>query len=79
MDALKKLFPYSFTKKKSLGDLIVNIIVYLLVGVLGAALIGLLGGIPLVGSVLKIVGTLIDFYVLIGIILSVLHYMKAIK
>ena len=79
MDALKKLFPYSFTKKKSLGDLIVNIIVYLLVGIVGAALIGLLGNIKLIGFALKIVGWLIDLYVLVGIILSVLHYMKAIK
>ncbi len=79
MDALKKLFPYSFTKKKSLGDLIVNIIVYLLAGIVGAALIGLLGGIPVIGAALKIVGWLIDLYVLVGIILSVLHYMKAIK
>ena len=79
MDALKKLFPYSFKKKKQLSDLIVNIIVYLLVGVVGAALVGFLGGIPLIGVVLKYVGGLIDLYVLVAIILSVLDYMKAFK
>ena len=79
MDALKKLFPYSFKKKKQLSDLIVNIIVYLLAGVVGAALVGFLGGIPLIGVVLKYVGGLIDLYVLVAIILSVLDYMKAFK
>ena len=79
MDALKKLFPYSFTKKKSLGDLIVNIIVYLLAGVLGGVLIGVLGGIPLLGFVFKLLGGLIDLYVLVAIILSGLDYMKVLK
>lgn len=79
MKTLKKFFPYSFTKKKSLGDLIVNIIVYLLAGVLGGILIGLLGGIPVIGLVFKLLGGLIDFYVLVGIILSVLDYMKVLK
>lgn len=82
METLKKLFPYSFAKKKkkeSLGDLIVKIIVYLLAGVLGGILIGILGNLPLIGFVLKILGGLIDFYVLVGIILAVLDYMNVLK
>lgn len=79
MDTLKKLFPYSFTKKKGLGDLIVNILIYILVGFLGGVLIGVLGKIAVIGFLFKIVGGLIDLYVLVGVILSVLDYMKVLK
>ena len=38
MATLKKFFPYSFTKKKTTSDLIVNILIHLLIGIVLSAL-----------------------------------------
>ena len=84
METLKKFFPYSFKAKKDIGDLIVNIIVYLVVGFIAGALIGFVapiftGILGIIGWAIGIIGGLIDFYVLVGIILSVLDYLKVLK
>ncbi len=79
MATLKRLFPYSFNAKKTLGALIINIIVYVVVGAIAGALIGILAGIPIVGLIVGIVGGLIDLYVFVGALLSILHYLKVIK
>ena len=78
MKTLKKLFPYSFEKKKSLVALLINVLVYLIIGAIASALIFVLSAIPIVNLVTGIFGGLIDLYVIIGIILSILHYAKVI-
>ncbi len=78
MKTLKKLFPYSFEKKKSLVALLINVLVYLIIGAIASALIFLLSAIPIVNLVTGILGGLVDLYVIIGIILSILHYAKVI-
>ena len=47
--------------------------------VLGILLIGLLALIPIIGIVIGLVGGLVDLYVLIGIVLAVLDYLKVLK
>lgn len=79
MESIKKLFPYSFGEKKTVGALIVNILIQLLVGAVASVLIGVLAKIPIVGILVWIVGALVDLYVLVGIILSILDYMKVLK
>ena len=84
METLKKLFPYSFKAKKDIGDIIVNIIVYLVVGFIAGALIGFVaplftGILGIIGWAIGIVGALVDFYVLVGIILFILDYLKVLK
>lgn len=79
MDMLKKYFPLSFKTRNSVADLIINIIIYLVIGVVAGALIGILAGLPIIGKIIVIVGGLIDIYVLAGIVISVLDYLKILK
>lgn len=79
MDMLKKFFPYSFQAKKDIAALVINIIVYIVVGAVAGLLIGILAKIPVLGVIIGLVGGLVDLYVLIGLVLSVLDYLKVLK
>lgn len=72
MDMLKKFFPYSFGAK-SVADLIIKIVVYL---VASAVLGWFIGLIPLVGG---IVSWLVGIYCTVGWIITVLDYLKVLK
>lgn len=78
MKTLKKLFPYSFGKKASLLTLLINVIVYLVIGAIAGVAIMLLAHIPIVNLVVGILGGLVDLYVIIGIILSILNFFKIV-
>ena len=79
MDILKQLFPLSFGRKEGVGGLVVNIVIYLVVGIVASLCIGLVSWVPLVGWLIGLVGGLVDLYVLVGIVLSVLDYMDVLK
>lgn len=79
MDTIKKLFPFSFKEKKTVGELVVNIIIHALVGLVAGILIGLLSGIPVVKILVALVGGLVDIYITAGIVFSVLNYCKVVK
>ena len=79
MDILKKIFPLSFVKDRTLGQLIINIIVYVIVGALAGIAIGILAGLPIIGILVGVCGGLIDLYVVIGIVLSILVYLKILN
>ena len=87
MDILKKAFPLSFKKTKGVGELIINILIYLLVGIAAGALIWLAsmltGWIPVVGALIGwlvgIIGALVDVYVVVGIVISILVFLKVLK
>ena len=72
MDTLKKLFPLSFREKKGIGGLIVNILLHLLADFVAGIIIVIL---PILG----ILGGLIGLYFTVGIVLSVLDYLKVLK
>lgn len=84
---LKQLFPISYKYKKSVGSLLIGILLYLVVALVAGLLIGFAGAItgwiPLVGAiigwVLRIAGILVEIYVLVGIILQLLAFFKVIK
>ncbi len=78
MDFLKKFFPFSF-KATEIVSLIVSIIIYLVIGVVGGLVIGLLANIPVVNLICGILGALLDIYGLVGIVLSILVFVKVIK
>ncbi len=79
MDMLKRIFPFSFLEKKDVVTLVVYILLHLAVGVVAGVLIGLLSHLPLVGWLIALVGSLVDLYVLVGIVLSVLDFMNVLK
>ena len=87
METLKKLFPLSFKRVDEIGNLILGILIYLVVGIIAGALIwlstALVGWIPIVGAILGwalgVVSSLIGLYVLAGIVIQVLVFAKVIK
>ncbi len=79
MATLKKIFPYSFAAKKDVAALIINLLVYIVVSFVAGLLIGLLSAIPILGLIFRIIGSVIELYVFVGIVLSVLDYLKVLK
>ena len=78
MDFLKKFFPWSF-KANDVKALVIAIVIYIVIGFVGGLVIGLLGAIPFIGWLFRIVGALLDVYTLVGIILAVLVFAKVLK
>lgn len=78
MDILKKFFPTAF-KSNDLKPFIISLIVYLLIDIVCGVVIGVLAKLPLIGIIFSLIGTIIGLYALIGIILSVLVFVKVIK
>ena len=79
MDILRKFFPFSFIPKKDVAALVVNLIIYIVVGAVIVIVVGLLSKLPLIGFLISIAGSLISLYITIGIVLSVLDFLKILK
>lgn len=87
MDILKKFFPISFNKSDSTSNLVIGIIIYLVIGIIAGAIIGLAGlitgWIPLVGAlvgwVLRIIASVVELYVVAGIVILVLSFLKVLN
>ena len=87
MSTLKKFFPLSWKYSKDIAALIIGIIIHLVLEVLIGALITLAtmitGWIPVIGALvgwaLGIVSSLLGLYILIGIILQILLFLKVLK
>lgn len=78
MDLLKKFFPYSF-RANDVSSLIITILVYIVADVICGFAIGLLSGIPLIGILIGLVGSLLGIYFFAGIIIAVLNFLKVLK
>lgn len=78
MDLLKKFFPYSF-RANDVSSLIITILVYIVADVICGFAIGLLSGIPLIGILIGLVGSLLGIYFFAGIIIAVLNFLKLLK
>lgn len=79
MDLIKKLFPLSFKYKKSVVDLIVGIVLYLIAGAVGGVVIWLASLVPIVGWLFGIIGGLLDLYVAVGVVILILAFLKIVK
>ena len=79
MDTLKKLFPLSFGAKKDIKALIINILIHVVADVVAGLVIGLLSSLPLIGWAFGLVGGLVGIYFTVGIVLSILDYLKVLK
>ena len=78
MDMLKKFFPNAF-KATETEPFIISLVIYILIDIVCGLVIGFLAKIPLLGILFSIVGYVVGLYALIGIILSVLVFVKVIK
>ena len=78
MDTLKKIFPHAF-KAKELTPFIMALLVYIVIDVVCGIVIGLLAKIPLIGILFGLVCSVVGLYALVGVILSILVFMKVVK
>lgn len=76
---MKKWFPLSFSWAKSLVSMLIGVLVYLVVGAVAGIAIGIIGALPIVGIIAWVLGLAVDVYVLAGIIILVLAYLKIVK
>lgn len=76
---MKKWFPLSFTWSKSLISMLIGVLVYLVVGAVAGFAIGILNSLPLFGLIAWILGLIVEAYVIAGIIILVLAYLKIVK
>ncbi len=77
MAQIKKFFPFSFGIS-DVTKLVINIVIYIVIAVVGGLILGLLSAIPVVGWLFVILGSLIDLYAFIGIVLAVLSFLKVV-
>lgn len=78
MDLLKKFFPHAF-KATELKSFIITLIIYVLIDIVCGFVIGLLAKIPLLGIIFSLLGSLVGLYALVGVILSILVFVKVLK
>ena len=78
MDMLKTFFPHAF-KATELKAFIISLVIYVLIDVVCGVIIGLLAQIPVLGVIFSLLGSVIGLYALVGIVLSILVFVKVIK
>ena len=75
---LQKFFPNAF-KAHDLTSFIIALIIYAVIGIVGGFVIGILAGIPLIGLFAGIAGALLELYTVVGVVLSILVFLKVLK
>lgn len=78
MDTLKKFFPHAF-KATEVKAFIISLVIYALIDIICGVVIGLLAAIPLVGILFSLLGSVIGLYAFVGIVLSILVFVKVVK
>lgn len=76
---LKKFFPLSFSEKADITALVINVVIYFVVGAVSGIILGLMAGIEYVGFIFGITAGMVGLYCTGGIALSFLDYFKVIK
>lgn len=80
MDMVKKYFPFSFNfKEKDVNGLVVSIIIYIVGMLISGVAMTLLSMIPVINILTGIVGWVIEVYLFVGIVLSVLNFLNVLK
>ena len=75
MDFLKKVWPTPFTiEKGNLSSFLVRLILLVVVCAVIGLLIGVLARIPVVGILFGLVGSLVELYSIVGVVLCFLVY-----
>ena len=74
-----KYFPLSARAKRDVVGLIVSIPLYIVVSAVLGVVFSLLSAIPLVGWIIGIIGSLVGLYCFIGIVVSILVFLKVVK
>ena len=76
MQFLRSLWPTPFKiKKGDVVSLIIQLVIFLVVCAVVGWLIGLLSAIPILGIIFTLLGSLMEIYSLVGIVLCVLKFL----
>jgi hypothetical protein len=76
MQFLRSLWPTPFKiKKGDVVSLIVQLVIFLVVCAVVGWLISILAGIPILGIIFTLLGSLMEIYSLVGIVLCVLKFL----
>ena len=76
MKFFKKFWPTTFkVKKGKLLSLIVQLIIFLIICAVIGWLISILGKLPIIGLFAGLVGTILEIYSVVGIVLCVLNFL----
>lgn len=79
MDLLKTLWPTPFkVKEKDIASLIIQLVIFIVVCALVGILIGILSAFPIIGIVFWIVGSLMELYSIVGIVLCILKFLAVV-
>jgi len=79
MKLLKTYFPLSFDTK-DIVTLLIKVAVYLVAGVIVGLVCAVIGFIPILGPIVGwVVGTVAGLYILGGIVLAILDFLKVLK
>ena len=78
MDLLKMICPHAFKAKDVMG-LVFALVMYVIVCGICGAIIGFLAGIPIIGLIFSLLGAVLGIYGLVGIVLSILVFLKVVQ
>ncbi len=78
MDIIKKVFPDAF-RSKDVNSFIVTLVIYGVIAILSGIVFGLLAKLPIIGILFSLVGAVVGLYVLVGVILAILVFVKVIQ
>ena len=75
MDFLRNIWPTPFKISKGDGvTFVIQLVVFVVACALIGWLIGVLAGIPIIGLIFKILGSLLEVYGIVGIVLCLLRF-----
>lgn len=78
MEFLKKVWPFSF-ETKDVTNLVVKAILYVLFLTVASVLMGVLSNVAVINVIFYVLGSLVDLYVLVGLVVLFLSYFKVLK
>ena len=80
MDTLRKFWPTPFKiKEKDLASFLIQLIIFVVVCAVVGVLFGVLGGIPILGIIFWVLGSLLEIYSIVGIVLCILIFLGIVK
>ena len=80
MNLLKTIWPTPFKiERKNLSSFLIQLIIFVVVCAVVGVLFGVLGAIPILGIIFWILGSLLEIYSIVGIVLCILVFLDVIK
>ena len=72
---MKDFFPLS-AKATNVKSLVISILTYIVISIVIGFVLGFFTGIPLIGTLIKLVSAAVDLYCLGGIVVAIMIYAK---